>query len=271
MKKQASKSLPAQSLARGLEVFEFVAFSRRAIRLKDVAEAFDLDMASTHRILKTLEELGYISRLAVGKAYGPGDKIREIAQSFSTTDRMIEQLRPVVVDLAEATGQIAHIALLRERHAMLAEVALSKEAKVSIRQAPGDQDELYCSAVGKSLLAFLPKFEKNALLRSIQFEQLTENTITSMAALKRELDTVLESGIAFDDRENESEIACIGAPILDADGYAVASLGVSALAGFLSGSIRDETEIIEKVRLAGQTASEMIQKADAKGPDLSEG
>ncbi|NOD85904.1 MULTISPECIES: IclR family transcriptional regulator [Roseobacteraceae] len=259
---KSSKSLPAQSLARGLEVLEFIAFSRRSVRLKDIAEAFDMDMASTHRVLRTLETLDYVARLPIGKTYGPGNKLRDISQSFSAVDRMIESLHPIVVELAEVTGQIAHIAILREKHAVLAEVALSKDAKVSIRQAPGDVDELYCSAVGKSLLAFLPNFERNALLRSIHFEQLTKNTITSMAALKRELDAVVDGGISYDDRENNSEIACIGAPILDKDGFAVASLGISTLARLLPGTIREESALAEQVRESATAASKLLQDSE---------
>lgn len=259
MKKPAPTSLPSQSLARGLEVFEFIAFSRRAVRLKDVATAFELDMASTHRILKTLEELGYISRLSIGKAYGPGEKLQTLAKSFSAVDRMIELLHPVVVGLADATGLVAHTAIRREDHAVLAEVAVSAEAKVTIRQAPGDADELFCSAIGKSLLANLPSFEQNGLLRSLKFTAHTPHTITSMAALKRELTKVNQEGIAFDDKEGDLQISCIGAPILDQDGFALAAIGVSMLASSIPGSVREEQEKAERVREAAAEATRLVR------------
>lgn len=259
-----SKGLPAQSLARGLEVLEFIASSRRSVRLKDVAEAFELDMASAHRVLKTLEEMGYIARLSIGKAYGPGEKLRELLHSFSAIDDKLEKLRPIVVELAEVTGQVAHIAILRESHAVLTEVALSRTAKVSVRQAPGDADELYCSAVGKSILAYLPSFEQNALLRTIQFKTHTKFTITSMAALKRELKEVRETGIAFDGREADLEISCIGAPILDEEGYAFAALGISMMADSLSGKVYDELKRIDAVAYAAKKATNLAQSISSR-------
>lgn len=254
------KSLPAQSLARGLRILEYIALSNRAVRLKDVANTFEMDMASTHRILKTLEEMGYVSRLSVGKSYGPGDQLRVLSESFSAVDRMVERLKPTIVDLAQATGQIAHIAILQGAHAVLAEVALSPDAKVSVRQAPGDIDELYCSAIGKSLLAFRPAHEQNALLRTITFEEFTPYTLKSLPALKRELKVVKQAGIAFDDRENDLEIACHGAPVLDKDGYAVAALGISMLARSLSGTVREEEERCKLVIQAAQKASALVQQ-----------
>ncbi len=259
MSKRAAKSFPAQSLARGLEVFEFIAFSQRAVRLKDVSEAFELDMASAHRILKTLEQLGYVSRLSIGKAYGPGDKVQALARSFSTTDRMVKLLHPIVVELAETTGRIAHTAIRQDNHAILAEVAIGSNAKVTIRQAPGDADELFCSAVGKSLLANVPKFEQNALLKSLKFTPHTENTITTMSALKRELATVKKTGVAFDNCEGDPQICCIGSPIFGKDGMALAAIGISMLSTSLSGPIFDEKVSIEQVKEASKRASDLVQ------------
>ncbi len=262
MSKFREKSLPSQSLARGLEILEFISFSRRAVRLKDVSEAFELDMASTHRILTTLEKMDYIARLPIGKSYGPGEKLKILSQSFRVADKLVDVLKPVIVELAESTGQVAHIAVLRENHTQLVEVILNQNAKISIQQAPGDVDELYCSAVGKSILACLPSFEQNALLRSMVFRKNTPNTIVKLSVLKRELKYIRKQLIAFDDREGEHEISCIGAPVFDETGYPVAAIGISMLADTLSGSIKQEEEKIGIVRSASQKASTLISSSD---------
>lgn len=256
---KTKKTLPSQSLARGLRVLEHIVFSRRAVRLKDVAEVFDMDMASAHRLLRTLSELGYIARLEIGKAYGPGPRLKEVAGSFEAIDRILEELTPIVSRLAEDSGQIAHVAILDGSRAVLTEVVSAKNAAVTVRQAVGDTDELYLSAVGKVLLANLPEYEQNALLRTIKFEQRTPNTLVSMAALRRELADVRDNQVAFDDCEGSLEVACIGAPILDTDGFAIAAIGISVPSATLGSSIRDCKDQTELVMEAAASATDVVK------------
>jgi IclR family acetate operon transcriptional repressor len=263
MSKLNTKSLPSQSLARGLNVLEFIAFRQRSVRLKDISEAFDLDMSSAHRVLRTLEEMGYVRRQAIGKSYGPGDKLKEFAQVFSATERMSTRLRPVLEELAESTGQVAHLALLSETRVVLANVAVCSTARVTVRLAPGDTEDVYCTAVGKALLSSLPGYERNALLKTLDLEQRTPQTICSMSALKRELDLAAREGVAFDNRETSVEIAGIAAPILDPEGYPVAALGIAMLAHRLPGHVADEHDNVAKLREAAQAATAIVAKLNA--------
>lgn len=258
MSKLNAKSLPSQSLARGLNVLEFIAFRQRSVRLKDISEAFDLDMASAHRVLRTLEEMGYVRRQAIGKSYGPGEKLKEFAQVFSATERMAARLRPVLEDLAEATGQVAYLAFLTDTRVQVANVAVSSTARVTVRLAPGDTEELYCTAVGKALLASLPGYERNAILKTLNFVPRTARTLGSVTALKRELDQAVLHGVAFDDRETSPEIGGIASPVLDDEGYPVAGIGIAMLAYALPGALSEDQERIEHVRAAARRATSLI-------------
>ena len=54
-----------------------------------------------------------------------------------------------------------------------------------------------------------------------------ENTITSIQRLKAELANVRRVGYAIDDEEEELGSRCIGAPVLDAEGAAIAAVSIS--------------------------------------------
>ena len=259
MSKTEKKPLPAKSLAKGLEILEFVATATRSVRLKDISDAFEMDMASTHRVLKTLEEMDYISRLPIGKAYGPGERLKHLVKGFTATREMTTILRPIVRSLTEKTGQVAHIGILQDSQCALIEVAITDSAKVSVRQAAGDLEDLYYSAIGKAILAFLPKHEQNALIRLQSFERFTDTTIKSASGLRRELEQTRKSKLAFDNREWSGEVACIAAPILDETGVAIAAIGISMVADQHTLSPRENTEFTQIVLQAAQTSEDALK------------
>lgn len=257
-KDERSKNPPSKTLARGLEVLEYVALANRSMRLKDVANAFNMDMASAHRILKTLEEMGYLDRLTVGRAYGPGQKLRTLANPLLPTEQMVETLRPLVHELTDATGKVAHVGILQDGQVTLVEVALTEAAKISVKQAVGDVEELYCSALGKAILAILPHSEQKPLLQAQSFLAHTEFTLTTKTGLLRELANIATSKIAFDNREGSLDVACIAAPVMDQSGYPVASIGISSVSSTLNGSITIQSHLISAVQRAASHASELL-------------
>ena len=80
---------------------------------------------------------------------------------------------------------------------------------------------LHLSANGKAVLAALPEDEALALLPAT-LEPNTEASITSRAALLRELDEVRERGYAYDREEHHEGITAIGVALRDPLGPLVA-------------------------------------------------
>ena len=80
----------------------------------------------------------------------------------------------------------------------------------------------------------------------------TEYTIPSLEQLKEELDDVREKGYALDREELELGLTCIGAPILDRSGHAIAAISLSGpksrmLAGDFCERVRAVTEAARKI------------------------
>lgn len=251
---------PNKTLARGLDVLELVLQADPPMRLKDVAECMQMDMASAHRVLRTLEVNGYLTRGEVERSYGPGQKIWSLLYYLPSTKEVIENLRPLLYELSAKTGQIAHIGVLEKSRVVLTDVALTPAARISVSQAAGDTEEVYCSAIGKVLAAFAPVGQSQALLGAQSFHRHTEFTIAGRTQLENELKSVRSVGIAFDDREGSVDISCIAAPILDPSGCCKMALGISSVASSFMGSIREREDWITFVKAAAAQASDRIQK-----------
>ena len=91
----------------------------------------------------------------------------------------------------------------------------------------GQQFHLHSSAPGKSILAFLPKSESEAIIKSISFEKFNTSTITNIHDFEEELKRVHSCGYAIDHAEELEGVHCIGAPIFNQYGYPISAIWVT--------------------------------------------
>lgn len=240
------------TLSRGLAILEFVAHSHRFVRLRDVAEHFDMDRSSALRFLRTLEATGYVVRHEAMKVYSVGPRVLTFPRLAASTERVIALARPELEKLGRSTGQIAHLATLNGLDAVLVEVVAS-DAPVSVKQAVGDLEPLYSSAVGKAIYAFMPEAERETLSRRIEFAPFTTRTILNVRTLEEEVAAIRASGVAFDRQEGNDHVSCVGSPILNADGVPVAAIGLSYVSAHLEKPIDEMIEHLEMIKEAART------------------
>ena len=72
---------------------------------------------------------------------------------------------------------------------------------------------MHCTALGKSVLAFLPPPKARAVLIRHGMPRYTARTIVALSPMDRELARVRRQGYAIDDVEFEEGVRCMGAPI----------------------------------------------------------
>jgi DNA-binding IclR family transcriptional regulator len=87
---------------------------------------------------------------------------------------------------------------------------------------------LYCTAVGKVMLAHMPTEECDRILPELSIKRLTTNTVGNLQELKAELYRVHKNGYACDLEEHEMHIRCIAAPIWDHAGSVQSSVSITA-------------------------------------------
>jgi IclR family acetate operon transcriptional repressor len=97
-----------------------------------------------------------------------------------------------------------------------------------VKARVGHHDALHATALGKSILAFLPDDDQEACLGT-ELSERTIKTITDRTRLKQELGAVRERGYALDREENEDGAMCVGVPILCGPAYPVAAISITML------------------------------------------
>ena len=93
----------------------------------------------------------------------------------------------------------------------------------------GTKNPMYCTSLGKAILAYTQEEARQQILGRIKFRKKTERTVTSVEELEKELNRVRERGFALDAREMEEHMECVGAPVFGSDGSILGAISVSSL------------------------------------------
>lgn len=255
-KKNSSKApaVPLVSAAvRVLAVLDRLS-RQRSIGLEEISREIKLAKPTVYRFLLTLQELGYARRV-------DGDRWAITLKMFNLGSRALDYLdlyaaaRPVAEELSEELGETIHMGVMDGDSAVY---VLKIESRYTIRMYSrvGRRMPLYCTAIGKVLLAFSTDEEREAALKGVRMLAFTKKTLTSRTSLFAELEQVRERGFAIDDEEREEGLHCIGAPIFDYTGAVVAALSVS-WPGFRY-SRGEEGEKVNKVTEAAARISAVL-------------
>jgi DNA-binding IclR family transcriptional regulator len=212
------------SVGRILTILESVAGSREGVNLSELARQAGAPKTSLVGLLAGLTAEGCLVRDDVGR-YTLGPRFHALALRSMAGRDFVGRARPVLEALVATTGETAVIGALAP-DADLAVYLDKVESTDPIRYAVtvGERRELYCTALGKALLAHFAPARLRGYLRDTRRERFTATTLTRAADLERELARVRREGIARTSGERVAWASGLAAPIVDATGSVVAAL-----------------------------------------------
>lgn len=207
-------------LQRPLRVLEALAGMQQPASLLAVASAVGLSKASAYRVLRTLQDEGYVDH-AGRRGYRIGSRSIALASLVGPRPALLQHARPVLSRLAVTAQAIATLHLRSGEHRVLvlgAEQSVDPQAR---RVAIGERAPLTSGCSGRAILAFLPAEEATKVVT----KRLRGK---SRAKLERELDTIRSDGYALSYSENHTDLNGISAPLLDPDdGYPLGAITVA--------------------------------------------
>ena len=224
MAPQKREGVTVQSVARALEILE--CFNDAAeLGISEIAERMDLSKSTIYGLVNTLASYGYLEQVE-NKKYRLGLKLFELGNVVQTRMDVRQEARPWCQLLADKYRTTVHLAAYSEGDIIYID-KVDNTTAVVVYSRIGKRAPMYCTGVGKALLAYLPEHYREKYIYSRPMKPMTEHTITTRAALEAELAKIREKGYAVDDEEIEPGLHCIAAPIFDHRNQTVMALSVS--------------------------------------------
>jgi DNA-binding IclR family transcriptional regulator len=217
-------SVPA--VERALSVLQCLGDSKRGFSISEIGRRLKIPKSSAHLILTTLERRGFLQKNTQTGRYHFGLQLVSLSRTALENLDLREEAKPFLRLLMQESSLTVHMAVLERDEAVIIEKV---EAPGLVRLASwiGRRLDINCTGVGKALVAFLPDDDLEVLIRTKDFARHNQRTIVSKSALKKELMLVRQLGYALDNEEDEPGVCCLGAPVFDGDGKAVAAISVA--------------------------------------------
>jgi IclR family transcriptional regulator, KDG regulon repressor len=243
-----------QSLGRAFAILEEIARHREGIGLADLSKRVGLHNSTTFHLVKTLVSLGYVRQERESKRYRVGRPLFALAASSLDEIEMVNLATPILEELSRDTGESSHFAV-RMADAVVVIARTSGPGAFQLTDRVGVVRPAHCTALGKVILAALRPDQLERFLARAELTPSTEKSITEVSALRREIDEVRRSGIAFDDAEFNLEVRCVAVPVKDFTGQIVGALGISGPIWRLSiQALQSRAKIVQAAadRLSGE-------------------
>lgn len=215
-----------QVIDRASRLLEAIAAGEGPVPLGDLARSTGLHPSTAHRILSALVQTGFVERGPSGR-YVLGVKLRRLAGRVHHDVDIRDRARDILEELRDQTGETINLTVREGDEVVYIERALARRI-MRVDQIIGSRAPLHVTAVGKVMLGDLGDAFLRGYARRTRLARYTERTLTTHAALAREVDAVRRRGYALDDEEAEEGVGCIGVAIRDLTGRAVAGLSLSA-------------------------------------------
>lgn len=209
----------------------------------ELANHLGIPKSTVHNYLSTLEQEEYL--IKEDDTYYVGIRFLDFGAHARSRRRIYKIARPEVDRLAEQTGELANL-LIEEHGRGIYLHRVGGDRAVHVEAQVGTRVHLHTTALGKTILAHLPKERVDGIIDRHGLLPSTPQTVTDPAELREELDRIRDQGYAMDDEEKLEGLRCVAAPIMSDDGRVLGAISVAGPMNRLRGD-RFREELPNKI------------------------
>ncbi len=217
-----------QSVERALDIIEALSESPKGISLSELSDLVNLHASTTHRLLRTLNLRGYVAKDPYSGKYILSTRMFEIGNAAISGTDLLEVSRLHLEQLADLLQETVHLVVRDGDEIVYLIKNEVTSGNVNIASRVGTRNPMYCTGVGKAILATLDDETIEGIWNRTQVTQFTPTTITTLDRLKEELESIRKLGYATDYEEHAQGICCVAAVILNSNKNAIAAISVTA-------------------------------------------
>lgn len=214
-----------KSLAKAMKVLECFTVQEPELGISDIARKLELQKSTVHNILSTFERMGYVAKNAQTEKYSLGLKMLSFGYVINSHMDLRRLFTPCMHQIATEVNEVCYLGIPYGSDVLYLE-AVYPQYNSSTRSISGETAPMYCTGLGKVMLAYMPEKDREAILLQPRIKY-TDYTITDINVLRDNLEEIRTNGFSTDNMEHEYGIRCVAVPVFGADGRLVASISVS--------------------------------------------
>jgi DNA-binding IclR family transcriptional regulator len=211
---------------RSLRILETLAGLQQPAPLKTIAERAGLPRTKAYRVLRELQEHGYVDHIG-RSGYRMGGRAVALASLVGPRPVLLQRARPVLIRLAADAGETASLQLRSGAHRVIVLSADPPGTPVRRTTHIGERSPLSSGCGGTAILAFLPAQQVDDILLAQESHAVRPELPGYLVQIRRQ-------GYAISQSANHPEFNGIAAPVLDPDsGHALGSVAIAGHASRL--------------------------------------
>lgn len=218
-------------VCRALAILEALTREGGELGVTEISNLVHLNKSTVYRLLQSMIAAGFVVPGKLEGTYKTSVKVCELGGLVLERIDIRQEASACLRRLAQETGETVHLVIRDDYHGVYVDKVESCQT-IRMHSRIGRRIPLYCTGVGKILLAGMPAEQRRETLRrtlaAYDYRRFTPNTLVDLAALEREIDRVEAQGYAVDREEHEQGVTCIAAPVRNHQGEVVAALSISA-------------------------------------------
>lgn len=213
-----------KTLKKGLDIINSFTKEFQSQGVTEISKRLGFHKSTTHALLQTLREEGYVIFDPANKKYSLGYKPLDLAGRINYRRDLREFAFSIMKELSQKCDEDVALNILVEGRSISIEVI---ESQYFIRHIIplGRPYPLHCRAAGKIIMAFLPIEDINEIIKRHGLKKYTPKTITSKNELLLELEKTRQRGYAESRQEFGPEGVSLAFPIFNKEGI-IGSLSI---------------------------------------------
>lgn len=201
-----------KSAVRTVEVLEILAArGNEPVTVRELCDALEAPRSSTYALLRTLTDLGWVRSDSTRSLYSIGIRALLAGTTYLDTDPLLRVVQPHVEQVSRRLDETVHYGRLD--HTDMVYLATHQSMSYPRSQnRVGRRLPAYSTSLGKAVLAQFDETELDKHLPA-QLRALTPTTLTSIEALREDLEATRHRGYSIDNEENTPGLRCFGVPL----------------------------------------------------------
>lgn len=243
---------PMLVVVRALSVLTLLSENPQGLTLQQIHKKLSIPLASTHRILGTLEHEHYVSRSTTTKRYSLGTIARRLTASASYSSYLVQPPAPVL-DLGRQSGETVFLTQMVDSRVVCVSLVESvHNLRLFVRV--GQEMPLHAAASARAILAYREPALVEALLSTYPRKVFTSGTPRDVNDVIDHLASIRDFGFDVCDSELDDNVWAVAAPVFDEAGRVEYGVTLAA-ASVRMESLQSRIDAVEMIVAAAHSLS----------------